>query len=479
MSSLFDSIIVKIGDKSRRLGTMLGAGTFGRVYLLQDVYLPDHEKHKLCAAKIVDISPDEVGENTFAYNCMRILGEVNSQKLFGMIGLAPHLYGVKLYETHATIIMDVVPSDYVSCRDIFNSGDDSLILKSFNRIVSTVEYLHFIGLQHGDLNPSNIFYNKTTNKVMFIDISMQVKDRPYIYDWGTLYYYLESPMINCSGNIRESMLDKLRTLGVDNIDADILKDALMFPHLTTYRFDVGLHQSIEKSLTGQSSVFLRSSVDHAIILHNRKICLDLFTKTGVTYYPGKLPFDVSLYFMALHICERLPTKIASNKDVFVLLMTTLLLYTGSDNFFDIKYKFIARTSKILLNHNKVDWDRLQFELLSSIDFQIMNMWEVHVFSEYLAKISDDDNREAAIRALLAISRLPEYLTNTPEMTANIVAYYLHDKHNYPRKYTAVHEASIDVIKHKYNSIESELLEKINEFNKTVDKVSWRDIFNSP
>lgn len=479
MTSLFDSIIVNIGCIDRGLGKLLGKGTFGKVYLLRDIYLPDAEKHRKCAVKIMQItaeSSEYINANTFAYHCMRVLGEARSQELFSMIGLAPQVHGVKICENHSVMIMDMVPVEYTPFTTILKSRNGTLIIRAFNTIIKTVEFLHASGLQHGDLNPGNIFYNENTDEVMFIDISMQVKGRPNIYDWGTLYYYIDV-LPDCNDQTREVMINKLNDLGAMDIPADIWDNNRMFPHMDCYRFDIGLHSSIEIELCGQKSVSLSlSNIDHSILIRNRNKYIQTTQLSPLFYKQGIYPFDGYFYFIALHIFERLPEKL-SNNHFFAGMMIAVLLYLGIDGSitaYDKHEHIVYAYTQLRRAWPNYEWDKLQFELLSAINFQIMNMWEIHIFDEYITSITDDSIADAAIRALIAISQLPEYLTNSPEIMVNIVAYHL----NTSADYVAMHNVSADVVKHKYSAIEAELTAKIDAFNQIIEVVAWRDRLNS-
>lgn len=151
-------------------GKLIGEGSYGSVYLMTR----NDDKYVAKLQKISDYHP---AAKIYA----RTYGEYESQRLFSMIGLAPKVYGVKTCDTHTVFVMDLVPDGYKLLSDIITSKES--VIEAFTALVRDLKIAHSYGLQHGDLNPQNIFYNASTDKILFIDIAIQLKNRKTTDDW--------------------------------------------------------------------------------------------------------------------------------------------------------------------------------------------------------------------------------------------------------------------------------------------------------
>jgi len=148
------SDVKKIIDFKEHIGT----GTFGKVYLA--FYNP---LNKLVAVKVLPKS------STTRENLAYMVGnEVQAMRNLN------HKYIVKFYrllqdQKRIYLIMEYAGSANLNSDEILSNLTTLEIEEIFKQLLSTIRYMHFVGIAHCDLKVSNIMYSVESKEIKVID----------------------------------------------------------------------------------------------------------------------------------------------------------------------------------------------------------------------------------------------------------------------------------------------------------------------
>ena len=144
------------------LSNTIGSGTFSKVKL--GIHLPTQKK---VAIKILD--REKIKDES---DLERISREIHILTVLRHPNIA-QLYETIISERHIYIIME-----YVEGRDLFQyiySLQRLSELKSsqlFRQLISTIEYIHTLGIVHRDIKPENILLNKQKTILKLVDFGL-------------------------------------------------------------------------------------------------------------------------------------------------------------------------------------------------------------------------------------------------------------------------------------------------------------------
>lgn len=129
--------------------------------------------------------------------------------------LAPKVYAMRYCPSEKVFltIMDKISGDTLSTllgKKLFQSED-------LKKLIKVLRKLHMSGIYHGDLNPSNVFYDGKSFK--FIDITYAETGYKHYYDYLSLVYYI-SRYINLGYPLMIKFINML--LKAANKDAQML-----------------------------------------------------------------------------------------------------------------------------------------------------------------------------------------------------------------------------------------------------------------
>lgn len=113
--------------------------------------------------------------------------------------LSPKIRAIRycLQERVFLILMDKVKGN--TLMYYLKKGD--IGTHEIREFVNSVKRIHELGLYHGDLNPSNVFYNHKTGKFTFIDLR-EYNDYYYpYYDFFTFMYFMSDSLHNSDKNL--------------------------------------------------------------------------------------------------------------------------------------------------------------------------------------------------------------------------------------------------------------------------------------
>lgn len=116
--------------------------------------------------------------NRYSEEKENTLREIKFQDAAASLKLAPVIYETYMHGKHFYIVMEYLNDKgfksifdhYIKDKVINKQYKDIIIPESvIIRIADACNILHASRISHGDLHPRNVFYNKRTNKVKFID----------------------------------------------------------------------------------------------------------------------------------------------------------------------------------------------------------------------------------------------------------------------------------------------------------------------
>lgn len=175
--------IKKEGDDYVYDGKLLGKGSYGSVYLTCIF------EDSCYAVKL------EGCKKKKRYNKTDVLrSEYYIQNVASGYGLAPRVYKTEECKSVGQCLTIMDRAKGKTLFEILQSSNDRR--RAIKHVFEAIDNLHKKGIQHGDLNPSNIFYDRKTGKVQFIDFSMPMKGRKNRKDYETLLYYYSSQWKN-------------------------------------------------------------------------------------------------------------------------------------------------------------------------------------------------------------------------------------------------------------------------------------------
>jgi len=161
-----------------------------------------------------------------------MINEINIQNKISNIDLAPKIHSFYEDTSHFFIFMDdLIELGYDTIGSLYKyknpekSGFRQLDTKVVNAITSAFEKLHFLKIAHKDAHAYNIFYNKETNDVKFIDFGTSKEyettkealiNEQFLYDiwtsqskipleWSTIKEKLYKKFLNKAIIIREKL----------------------------------------------------------------------------------------------------------------------------------------------------------------------------------------------------------------------------------------------------------------------------------
>lgn len=188
---LINSIVELLCDKihSIKKRTMIGKGTEGDVY----EWCVDNENCNY----VVKI--EKLVYSTEIYRKRELEKQQEDMDVLNMRGLSPKMRAIRYCSDEKVflILMDKIRENtlsyYLNKKLISNE-----MMKSF---IDNIIKVHKLGLYHGDLNPTNVFYNEKSGKFIFIDMRYHGKSYKSYYDYLTFMYFMKEYLENSDNNL--------------------------------------------------------------------------------------------------------------------------------------------------------------------------------------------------------------------------------------------------------------------------------------